>query len=1033
MSFNTSGLKDLHKIYELFGKTFITYPSILTEEYTKSSLLFKTKCNVEICQISFEDFSSIIDDTAGKHISLWESCYRSNQGTLLDSNTLVIQDLYERFYLKADPCFCQICDHISFQALFAGHLWNLVNKVENKYESTLINILLRFLEGHLLFLISKVRLSTYGLYKQWLEFMENEIKEHLSLLNSFANTNYICNTSSPTTNCSSSIAAGMNTCNTASNSTSNTAYAAANIPKAKNDIEGNISEEDFYTYLYEAINNKCNDLPAPYGFVYTEKCFVEEQIFHSSGRNNCGGRCVIQVHEKKGNILNLSPIAKKVANQNDADTAKAKQSNCPGSEESNYPKACVRGYGYRQTNLSPERLRYPLKRVGERGEGRFERISWNEAVNIITNEVKRITDIYGPESRYVIYSTGVSAMIRPNQMAKRLFALTGGYLDSYNSYSSACTDIATPYTYGTGYTGNSSHFFSESKLIILWGHNPSESIFGSELLKELLKAKKKGCKIISIDPRFSDTAAALADQWIGIRPSTDSALTDAMAYVILTEGLEDRSFMDKYCLGFDEEHMPEGVLYGESYESYLFGKKDGVLKTPEWAEAITGVPKDTIISLAREYATCKPAALVQGLGPQRTCNGEQTARSSTLLPCLTGNVGIPGGYAGGNGFIPLKPMPMTRSLSNPYPAVIPTFLWTDAILRGTDMTKEKDMIRGVDRLKAPIKLIFNLAGNTLINQHSDVNKTAEILKDTSLCEFIVVSDLFMTPSAKFADILLPGTSFLESENITYPWREGDFFLYTPKVIEPLFESRFEYDWLKEVAAGLGVYDAFTDGKENVLDWVTEAYENWRKSDKKHPSFEKFCADEGYFYKEPSDFIAFKKQVEDFEHNPFPTPSGKIEIFSKALYDFNNADEIPAIPKYIEGFEGPLDPLTKKYPLQLMGWHTKRRCHSIHDNNSWMEEIEPPKVWINPKDAKERNITEGQLTEVWNDRGIIQIPAHVTNRIVPGVIAISQGAWFTPDNKGRDIRGNINTLTTQRPTPLAKGNPQHTNLAEIKGL
>lgn len=952
-------LNQLSSVYKLFGQTFLQYPGNLANNLSSCSKLFSITCMIDICQISMEEYSNVIEDTNGSHIFLWESVYRGNQGTLLDQSTLKIQEIYEAFYLAADPSHHQICDHLSFELLFCSHLFSLLDTQENEQALPLVLFIDNFINKHVLFLIKNILPHIYGSYKEWLYFMEGELLQHINLI------------------------------------------------RAKIDNSNLANEKPVLSP--QAIGKNYRFASLPYGFVRALPSISKETVFKTSGRNNCGGRCVIHVHENKGNIINLAPIA----------------------DETNCTKACVRGYGYRQTNLSPERLRYPMKRIGKRGEGRFMRITWEEAINIIAEETKRITSTYGPESRYVNYATGVSAMLRPNLLIKRLLSFDGGFLDSYNSYSSACTDIATPYTYGTGFTGSSSHYFQYSKLIILWGHNPSESIFGSELLKELLNAQKNGCRIVSIDPRYTDTAAALSDQWIGIKPSTDSALSDAMAYVILSKKLEDRAFMDRYCIGFDEAHMPEGIPFGESYESYLFGKKDGIVKTPEWAEQITGIPSETIISLAIEYATSKPAALVQGLGPQRTSNGEQTARSSTLLPCLTGNVGIPGGYAGGNGFIENHPMPMVSSPPNPYPAVIPSFLWTDAITRGTEMTKEKDMLRGVEQLKAPVKLIFNLAGNTLLNQHSDVNKTAAILQDTSLCEFIVVSDLFMTPSAKFADILLPGTSFLESENITYPWREGDYFLYNPKIINPLFESQFEFDWMKELAKKLGVYEKFIDGKDSLSAWVESAYEECRLTEPTLLPFDKFCENGGHFYGKSSDFIAFREQLEDFENHPFPTPSGKIEIFSKRLYDFHNPEEIPAIPRYTKGFEGPLDPLIQKYPLQLIGWHTKRRCHSIHDNNPWMEAIEPQRVWIHPKDAAVRGITEEQITEIWNDRGRVHLKAHITNRIIPGVIAIPQGAWSKSNEKGIDIRGNINTLTTHRPTPLAKGNPQHTNLADIR--
>lgn len=962
---------DLGHFYGLAGKTFLEFPGNLTSDATVCARTLHLPSFVTD-SISPEEFSAVIEDTDGRHISFWESTYRGEKGTLLDARTLVVQERYERFHLRVNPENRQICDHLGIELSFIGYLFHMLNACSPNTRAAVADYAGDFLENHVRFLIEKVTPFNRDTYRRWLECLFEESEKHVTVLQALA------------------------------------VRAMSSDKEFSPDDQQDLKREQ--DLLIDAALRETRSLPVPDCFIRLEHRSQQgERVFHTSGRNNCGGRCAIDVHENRGMIVGLSPARGKVTGTH----------------------LCARGYGYRQTFLSPERLRYPLRRSGKRGQGKFERISWEEAVETIVGEWKRIRDEYGPQSRYVNYASGVSAMMRPNVLAQRLLALDGGYLDSYNSYSSACTSVATPYTYGNEFSGNSSHFFSQSQLIILWGHNPSESVFGSEFLKELMNARKNGIKIISIDPRCSDTTAALADQWIGIKPSTDSALMDAMAYVILSEGFEDRAFMDTFCIGFDERHMPEGTPCGESYETYVYGVKDGVPKTPEWAEGITGVPRATIVALAREYACSKPAALIQGLGPQRTCNGEQTARSSTLLACLTGNVGIPGGSAAGNGFIELKPMPFIRALPNPYKAKIPCFLWTDAIVRGEDMTAEHDMVRGVKRLKAPIKMILNLAGNTLVNQHSDVNRTIAILEDTSKCEFILASDVFMTPSASYADIVLPATSFFEDENITYPWREGDYFLYNSRVINPLFECRFEYDWLKEIAANLGVYEQFTEGHETIQDWLRDGYDTCRKVVSELPSFEEFCRDGGYQYKERTNYIAYEKQISNLKDNPFPTPSGKIEIFSARLYDMNNPAEVPAIPKYVEGFEGPSDPLAKKYPLQLIGWHTKRRCHSVHDNNAWMDVLESPSVWMNPHDARTRGIVDGQQVEVYNDRGRVRIEVRVTDRIIAGVVAISQGAWYTPNDHGVDIRGNINTLTTQRPTPLAKGNPQHTNLVEIK--
>ena len=289
----------------------------------------------------------------------------------------------------------------------------------------------------------------------------------------------------------------------------------------------------------------------------------------------------------------------------------------------------------------------------------------------------------------------------------------------------------------------------------------------------------------------------------------------------------------------------------------------------------------------------------------------------------------------------------------------------------------------------------------------------------------------MTSSAKFADILLPGTSMFENDNITLPWEYGDYLLYNQQAIEPIEESRFEYDWLVEVAEGLGLKEQFTEDHYTVKDWLKAIYDDLRPYEKELPDFETFRANGGYKYKINSTVIAFKEQIEDPDNHPFPTPSGKIEIFSERLYKLNQPEDIPAIPKYVPSFEGVGDPLMEKYPLQMIGWHTKRRTHSTHDCNKKLERIEKQQAWINEKDAKVRRIENGELVEIWNDRGKLRIPAFVTSRIIPGVIAVPQGAWYTPDKNGVDQRGSINVLTTSRPTPLAKGNPQHSNLVEVK--
>ena len=737
----------------------------------------------------------------------------------------------------------------------------------------------------------------------------------------------------------------------------------------------------------------------------------EVKIIHTMGQNNCGGRCIINAHVQDGKIIKIT-----------TDTSE-------GTLEHPPLRACARGLNYHKTYLSDKRLSSPLLRVGERGSGEFKEISWEEAIDRISSEWIRIRDTYGPGSRYVNYGWGVSAMIRPLALAKRLLALDGGYLDYYNSYSTACVHYTTPYLYGTKYSGNSFSDLLNSKLIILWGHNPAETVFDN-LMFYLRKAKEKGIPIICVDPRYHDTAKILKAEWIPLRPTTDAALMDAMAYVIKEQGLYDQKFMDTFCQGFTRDTMPKGYEKAENYFDYLDGNYDGIPKTPEWGAAITGVDSSVIKDLAIRYADRKPAALIQGYGPQRNRNGEQTVRGGIALACLTGNVGISGGWACGSGCIVNPPTPEIPEIENPYPGKISVFTWTQAIEEGISMGK-KDGVKGMEHLDSNIKMIMNLAGNVLMNQHADLHRTEEILKDTSKCEFIVVSDLFMTASARYADIVLPGVSFLEMNNITDPWTAGDFIGCNRKVVEPLPGCRPEYEWLKEVADRLGLYDAFTEGHETSDEWLRDEYNRLREKESELPDYDAFQEAGIYRFQNRRPVIAFQEQREDFSNHPFATPSGKIEIFSPVLYDMEETELIPGIPKYVPAHEGPQDPLQREYPLQLIGYHTKRRCHTIHETNEAMETLDPQAVWMNPADAKERDIQNGDLVTVWNPRGTMRIKAKVTSDIMPGVAAISQGAWYTPDQKGVDTRGSINVLTSLEPSPLAKGNAQHTNLVQVK--
>ena len=263
-----------------------------------------------------------------------------------------------------------------------------------------------------------------------------------------------------------------------------------------------------------------------------------------------------------------------------------------------------------------------------------------------------------------------------------------------------------------------------------------------------------------------------------------------------------------------------------------------------------------------------------------------------------------------------------------------------------------------------------------------------------------------------------------------PWHYGDFLGFCNKVMEPIHESRFEYDWLSEVAEKLGLAEVFTEGK-STSQWLEQIYNHLRTKEPELPDYEALKAAGIYRYRSHPEGIAFKKQRDDPQKNPFPTSSGKVEIFSETVWRTTYKEEFPAIPRYMEPPEGAGSAMAKQYPLQLIGWHTKRRTHSIHDNNLALHKMDPQRLWIHPTDAAQRGIREGDEVLIWNDRGKIRIPARVTERIMPGVVALSQGAWYAPDSTGTDRGGSINVLTSLNPTPYARGNPQHTNLVEVK--
>ncbi len=755
--------------------------------------------------------------------------------------------------------------------------------------------------------------------------------------------------------------------------------------------------------------------------------------------HNCGGRCLLIAHIENGRITRL-----------DTDDR-------PDSLAAPQLRACPRGRAYLRRQYHFDRLLHPLKRTGKRGDGHFTRITWDEALDTVAAQFARVKSAYGNSALFVPYGTGSYNQLNGSHTARRLMNLYGGCLGIYNSYSWAAINAATPTVWGTLVTGNQRQDWLNSRYILMWGWNPAEMRDGTNSDYFIKLARQNGARVVCIDPRHSLSAAALADEWIPIRPGTDAAMMTAMAYVMLSEGLLNIDFIRQYCVGWDASTMPPGFESEESYTDYLLGARDGTPKTPEWAAAITAVPAATIARIAREYATLTPAVLYQGYGMQRRAYGEQVVRAGCVLAAITGNFGIPGGWASGLGLQAPDGGGMWTVFptgQNPVKAAIPVFLWTEAVLRGKDMT-QADGVTGVPRLDNDIKLIYAVATNCLINQHANVNRSAEILRDESKVEFLVVQDNFLTPTARFADIILPACTQFETWGVEDGWKYSDEVILQPKLVEPPGECKSDYQICAEIAARLGIGEAYTEGRDEKA-WVEYCLSVFRSSRFPDlPTLAEFLISNIGAYSNPvtQPAIAFSDFRADPLAHPLNTPSGKIEIFSTQLYDRHNPAEIPPIPKYIQEWESPfsdadyadtrgknqkekirVNPRSfvskKEFPLQAIGHHTLHRVHSTHDNNDWLGEAFPQRVFINPLDAADRGILDGDLVRVWNERGELVIPARVTPRILPGVVDIPQGAWWAPNETGVDFGGCVNVLTSEKWTPFAFGTAQHTIMVNV---
>ncbi|TIC88783.1 dimethyl sulfoxide reductase subunit A [Nocardioides sp. GY 10113] len=787
---------------------------------------------------------------------------------------------------------------------------------------------------------------------------------------------------------------------------------------------------------------------------------------------NCGSRCPVRLQVEDGTIVRVLP-------------------DNTGTNEigSQQVRACVRGRSIRHRIYNPDRLKKPMKRKPgtKRGDEEWETISWDQALDEIAEKMKDIKARFGNEAFYINYGTGTLGSVMAKSWPPdkspfaRLMNTWGGYLDHYADYSTTEITAAYPYFYGTWVDGNTFDDVKNSELQVMFGNNPLETRMsgGGQLLVSQQTKVEHGVKTIIVDPRYSETAALLGDEWVPLRPGTDAALVAGLLHVMVTEDLHDQEFLDKYCVGFDEKTLPEGAPKNSSYRAYLEGKgPDTTEKTPEWAADITGVPASRIRQLAREIAGAKPCAITQGWGPQRHANGENSARAIFLLAAATGNVGVPGGGTGareGAQYLSIAE-PFGSELINPSEKIISVFGWLDAIQYGEQLdTFNAGVLRKpgpgirdgevpVDeqgnatniRLEVPIKMVWQYSGNSIVNQTGDNNASIKILQDDTMCELIVVCDIQYTVSARYADYILPGTSTAEEDDI-HPGENGGPMAYgiiSSQAIEPLYECRTVFDICTDLADRLGTKEKFTGGKTRE-EWLREAIKQSREIDPELPDYDEWKA-MGIYRRDMGPAVSLADFRKNPKANPLPTPSGKIEIYSDRLaamaekwqfgvfHEEKAGDRLVPLPEYVETWEGPLETrASEEYPFQVIGHHFKGRTHSSYGNVDWLKAAHHQTAWINTLDAADRGIDNGDQVFVYNDRGTIKLEARVTERVMPGVISVPQGAWFDPKGADEveppdganpdhpvDVGGNTNTLTSLHPSALAKGNAAHTVAANV---
>jgi biotin/methionine sulfoxide reductase len=687
----------------------------------------------------------------------------------------------------------------------------------------------------------------------------------------------------------------------------------------------------------------------------------------------------------------------------------------------------------------PARVTQPMIRAGwlDRGPGAdarrgaepFVPVSWPTAVNLLAAELRRV---YAETGGAGVYggSYGWSSAGRfhhAQSQLHRFLNCLGGYVRGEHSYSNGAQSVIMPHVVGsmrefldraTAWSVLERH----TELFVCFGGIPLKNTMVSPggasrhpARDHLRAARARGAEFVLVSPLGSDLPEFVGAEWLPIVPGSDVAVMLALAHTLIAEGLHDRDFLSRYCVGFDR------------FESYVLGATDGRPKTPEWAAGLSEIAAPAIRALARRMAA-KRTLINVNYSLQRVEHGEQAPWLAVTLAAMLGQIGLPGGGFGQGygslgyvGRAPLRVGPPTLPQGrNPVGAFIPFARLADMLLH----PGEAFDFDGTRLTYPDIRLVYWCGGNPF-HHHQHLARLRQALARPAT---IVVHESFWTPMARHADVVLPATMTLERNDIAGSSHDA-CLIAMRQAVEPWGEARSDFAIFADLAAALGVGERFTEGRDEMA-WLRQLYDGWRVAAglPSAPPFDEFWA--AGFLEIPEgdeDLVLFKQFRADPERAPLGTPSGKIEIFSATIDGFAYED-CPGHPTWLEPTEWLGAELAGRFPLHLVANNPTARLHSQLDVGGFSQSTkvhgrEP--IRVHPADAAARGIQSGDTVRVFNDRGSCLAGAVVTDTVRPRVVQLSTGAWYDPldpsDPDSMCVHGNPNVLTFDRGTSkLAQG-------------